>query len=110
MTFIFLLILFFIIWPLVKVLIALYAVKKRTKNSFGWFGPFSRGQKRQTAWSRFQRKNKKKISREIGEYVDFEEISVTASESDKHEDGIKNEEYTVEQQIVDAEWVDIKKE
>ncbi len=110
MTFIFLLILFFIIWPLVKVLIALYAVKKRTKKSFGAFGGFSRGQKRQTAWSRFQRKNKKKISRDIGEYVEFEEISATASEDASHDDGMKNEKYAVEQQIVDAEWVDIKKQ
>lgn len=47
----------------------------------------------------------KKIDPDEGEYVAFEEISVTATETS--ENGRSGTRYTVEQQIVDAEWEDI---
>lgn len=47
----------------------------------------------------------KKIDPDEGEYVAFEDITVSTSETSG--DGRRYTEYTVEQQIVDAEWEDI---
>lgn len=47
----------------------------------------------------------KKIDPDEGEYVAFEDISVSATETS--DDGRRSTRYTVEQQIVDAEWEDI---
>ncbi len=47
----------------------------------------------------------KKIDPNEGEYVAFEDITVSATETS--DDGRRSTRYTVEQQIVDAEWEDI---
>lgn len=47
----------------------------------------------------------KKIDPNEGEYVAFEDITISATETS--DDGRRYTEYTVEQQIVDAEWEDI---
>lgn len=60
-----------------------------TKRRPGWSAPAPR---------------RKKIDPEIGEYVKFQEIAVTETDTARSEDTT----YTVEQQVSDAVWEDIK--
>lgn len=52
-----------------------------------------------------EERRKKKIGRDVGEYVEFEEVACTVST----DDGAKKESYTAtEQQVTDVEWEDVK--
>lgn len=67
--------------------------KQQSKRRPGWSGPAQR---------------RKKIDPSVGEYVKFQEIAVTDSTSQSDTAGSHDTTYTVEQQITDAEWEDIK--
>lgn len=56
--------------------------------------------------SRNRRRSGKKIDPNVGEYVDFEEVSVYNHTSST--DTVKDVKFTPESQIEDAEWEDIK--
>ncbi len=111
MTLILLLLFFLIIWPLIRVAIAFYRAQQQARKAFGQFGRESSQQRtgRKAGWSGFQRQRKKKISRDMGEYVEFEEIVKTSTENTVNGDEASTEQKTeIEQQIVDVEWEDIK--
>ncbi len=64
--------------------------------------------KRKPGWSN-PTPHRKKIDPNVGEYVNFQEISVTETTSTATDPttGDTKTTYTVEQQVTDAEWVDI---
>lgn len=63
--------------------------------------------RRRGGWSASPVRKRKKIDPEIAEYVQFQEISVTETEK-KASDDTATRSFTVEQQVSDAEWEDIK--
>lgn len=99
-TFLLLLILFFVVWPLVKGILALYRARRAARKYFEQF--------RRNAGPQQQKpgpqppKARKKINPDDGEFVSFEEIPGKNNSDDK-----PRTKGTVEQQIVDVEWEDI---
>lgn len=51
---------------------------------------------------------RKKIDRNIGEYIEYEEITTISAPSTPNDGGDKGNYIHTESQIVDAEWEDIK--
>lgn len=109
---------YFIIWPVVKVLLRINAAKRQFRDmmnggaaSAAGFGAGHRDEsRRKGGWSRAPRRRRKKIPDGTGEYVAFEEITVTTqttTESTAAGEHARTD-YTVEQQIVDVEWEDVK--
>ena len=60
---------------------------------------------RKAGWSKAAIR-KKKIGKDVGEYVKFSEITV--SEEETVSDGNSSATYSTEQQVTDIEWEDIK--
>lgn len=82
-------------------------IKKNMENVFGNFGNYG-GRANENAPTPEPPKPAKKISRDIGEYVKFEEIDTTVDVKDtKFDDGSEEIEITYEEQIIDVEWEDI---
>ncbi len=111
-TFLFLLFVFFIVIPIIRVMITIWRARRQTRRFFDQFrnaagaGSGSSSQTRQNDAPR-QPKAKKKIDPTVGEYVAFEEIKSETTQTAGGTAGAKT--YTeVEQQIVDVEWEDIK--
>lgn len=116
----FLLIIFgyFIIWPVVKVLLRINAAKRQFRDMMNGgpaaaagFGAGGRDEsRRKGGWSRAPRRRRKKIPDDTGEYVAFEEITVTQTVTESTAGGGEHArtDYTVEQQIIDVEWEDVK--
>ena len=122
-TFLLLLFIFFIVVPLVKVGIRIYAMRRQWKEFYRaatgqsprsggrGFG-FSRSRKdgrgpASSAKDGAQRQRGKKIDPDVGEYVAFEEISCNVGNSSKADDAKTSAKFKTEQQIVDVEWEDL---
>lgn len=110
LTFLFLLILFFILWPVIK---AVYTVNKARNQARDFFNQARSGynqgydsrNERPGGWSRNASTVRPKIfTRDIGEYVDFEEIEGSTSTG---ETSYTRTTYSSESFITDAEWEDI---
>lgn len=107
MSLFFLLVLFFIgyffIWPLIK---TVFYFRKIGRS-------FTSGQSRQRSGDRRQTERhnvsrKKKIDKDIGEYINFQEISnEQTSYNETIEDNEGKTKTIIEDQIVDVEWEDI---
>lgn len=111
LTFLFLLILFFILWPVIK---AVYTVNKARNQARDFFDQARSGynqgydprNERPGGWSRNAATVRPKIfTRDIGEYVDFEEIEGSTSTG---ETSYTRTTYSSESFITDAEWEDIE--
>lgn len=94
-------------WPLLKIIINVHRQYRRINDIMNGRQPGERGRS-----SRTGKKNtppppvkKKKIDRSVGEYVEFEEISVEASE--RTEGDTTTIKYKVEQQITDVEFEEL---
>lgn len=96
---------YFIIWPLVKLLIRANAVRNQFRRAAGGVADgHVREPERKAGWSRAGvNRRRKKIDKDVGEYVAFTEEPAQKSE---HEPAVDAGER--EQQIVDVEWEDIK--
>lgn len=102
MSFLLLLFIIFIIIPLAQVLWKLYLLRRKVRRTFRDFSRAyggGRGEARNSAPE--PPVKKKKIEANVGEYVSFEEIEATVTQTDTE---VK---YTVEEQVVDVEWEDI---
>ncbi|MCM1483707.1 MAG: DUF4834 family protein [Muribaculaceae bacterium] len=112
-----LLILGFLFWPLIRTALALRAAQKRARQAFtqaqkaaeeatrrnrpgGWSRQDPTGASRRSA------RHKKKIDPTVGEYVEWEEIKVESTTTTSTTDS--RDTYVTEEQIVDAEWEDIR--
>ncbi len=104
---IFFLLFIFIIVPvlvtLVRAAFFVHRARKSVRDAFRGMDNGDGGSGQQDCTARHRRS--KKIDPRDGEYVAYEEIAVSASET--ADNGRHSMRYTVEQQIVDAEWEDI---
>ncbi len=108
--FIIFLLFIFIIWPIVHVAGAISKARRQFYDRQEAFRQ-AYGANNQNNNSRQNQphKGKRKIfSRNDGEYVEFEEVTTASSYTETKKNGYGEERYTVEQQVTDAEWEDIK--
>ena len=99
-------------WYIFKGAIAVMNARRKAQEFFSQFNNTARGayeEQRRGGWSTTKRSRRKKIDPEVGEYVAFEEVSDSGSESHAKTDGgsRSRDEYKNESQITDAEWEDI---
>ena len=101
-----LLLIFFVIIPLVRASMAIYRARRAARKFFDQFRQPSAGGAAAKSPEPGQPKAKsKKINPEDGEFVSFEDLPADAS---AQENTIEYQSVTIEQQIVDVEWEDIK--
>ncbi len=101
---IFFLLFIFIVLPVIVLLTRtaffVHRARKSVRDAFrGMDGSDNSGQNNAAP------RRSKKIDPNEGEYVAFEDITMSTTETS--DDGRRSTRYTVEQQIVDAEWEDI---
>lgn len=66
-------------------------------------------ERRRGGWTRPANIKKKKITRDVGEYVKWEEVEVTeASSTEQNSTTDYTKYYSKEEQIIDVKWEDIK--
>lgn len=98
-----LVILFIIFWPVIRVFLAIRRATREARRAFS--GRQSTGERSHRADTSGHRKRRKVFSRNEGEYVEFEEVTVT--EERKSSNGTSKT--TVkESQVEDAEWEDVR--
>lgn len=108
-TFLLLLFIIFFVVPVVRVAYTVYKVRSKMRDAMkGMYGAQqpdagSNRQTRKGGWSA-PGEHRKKIGKDVGEYVKFEELPASpssgTSQSPRHTD--------YEPQITDADWEDIK--
>lgn len=97
---------YFVIWPLVRTSMRVRSAMKQMRDMADRAQRAAGAGFRTAADSAAGRRRRKKIDPSVGEYVEFEEISGSRRDT-VESDGAGNVRYSSEQQIVDAEWVDI---
>lgn len=108
LLFLLLIILFMVVVLPLTVIHRIYrAFTGRRNGADAFAGMGYRGGKRQREEEPQPKVKKKVFSRNEGEYVDFEEISVEVSGETRDSAG-NTVRYEIEEQISDAEWVEIK--
>lgn len=100
-TFFLLLLLFFVIWPMIKGMLAIMRARRSARRFFDQFRQAAGSPQKEPE----QPKPRKKINPEDGEFVAFEDLP---PETDSATYTETRTEIRVEQQIVDVEWEDIK--
>lgn len=98
------LIIWFVIVPLARVAITVHRARKRVREVFGGMGGSTDEGGNDRSDNEPPRKAKI-IDPSVGEYVAYEDIIVSSEETNKNSGTTTR--YTIEQQIVDAEWEDI---
>ncbi len=117
-TILLIIILFIIFWPIIRVAITVNRFKRNARRTYEQM--FNQGKdaassrpdphgERKAGWTKSPTAKRKKIGRDVGEYVKFEEIefstkSRTATADDRSS---TRSDFKTEQQIVDTEWTDI---
>ncbi|MDE6367904.1 MAG: hypothetical protein K2K94_01540 [Muribaculaceae bacterium] len=104
-TFLLLLLLIFVIWPMVRGMIAIARARRSARRFFEQFRQAAGapdGQQR-NAPEQPQPKPRKKINPDDGEFVAFEDLPADTSTEPTTFASVE-----IEQQIVDVEWEDIK--
>ncbi|MBD5316455.1 MAG: hypothetical protein HDS11_02120 [Bacteroides sp.] len=99
---------YFIVWPVVRTLMRVNQARRQFSDMMnGAYGPRrpSSSTRRPDA---APRRREKKISRDTGEYVAFEDISCNVSSESSAGDNAGKESFVAEQQVVDVEWEDVK--
>lgn len=102
-----------IFWYLLRPAIRLWLVVRHAQRQANDFFRSASGNERTSSEQNYRarqhqnrRRSGKKIDPNVGEYVDFEEITVYQHSSPS--DSGKNIKFTSESQIEDAEWEDVK--
>lgn len=96
---------YFLVWPLVRVLLRVNAARRQYRDMMdGVFG--ARSASRGSSKPQPPKRRRKKIPDDTGEYVAFEEVACNVRNTARKP--ADTTDFTVEQQIVDAEWEDIK--
>ncbi len=114
-TIILILVIVFIIWPIVRAALMFHKIRSQAKRVFRQAaqsqreaGEEQRRANRKGGWSRSRNRKPKVIQRNEGEYVEWEEITVTDEQPSGNSSGRSSKRVKVESQISDAEWEDIK--
>ncbi len=99
----------YILPPLIRGILTINRFRRSTRQAYeAMYGNRNRRpQERKAGWSGKPSDKKKKIGKDVGEYISFEEITVTETESTVS-DNAGNTFTEVEQQITDVEWEDVK--
>lgn len=95
-TFLILVLVFFLLWPVIKIGHKIHRAQRQMRSAFE---QAARQQQQQQEAER-----EKIFDRNVGEYVDFEEIENTDNDTKPQ----YNPTVKIEPQIEDAEWEDIK--
>lgn len=113
-TFLLALFIIFIVIPLGRVMWTVYRLRSQAKNAFRRFEQDMRGQAedarrdaRPGGWQQAPPREKK-ITREQGEYVEWEDVTVVESVKTDEASSDAGTRFESEQQIVDVEWEDVK--
>ena len=103
---------YFVVWPLIKVALRIRSARNAWRHAMNGGGSGRREaprRERPGGWSGAPaRPKRKKIGRDVGEYVAFEEETVTASETSGSTSTAESASFAVEEQVEDAVWEDIK--
>lgn len=112
LTFVFILVFIFFIWPLIRVVLTMNRVRKQARQAYeqmynqNYGGARAHQQRtRKPGWNASATPRRKKIDPSVGDYVPFEEVSEVPTDR-THSSGRAS--FTTEQQITDAEWEEIK--
>ncbi len=97
-TIIILALILFLFWPVIKLGFRIYRAQSQMRKTFRQATSQQRREQQQQA------EREKIFDRNVGEYVDFEEIDNNSHDSSQQ----YNPPAKVEPQIEDAEWEDIK--
>lgn len=102
---------YFVVWPLIKVALRIRSARNAWRDAMNGGGAAGRREaprrERPGGWSGAPaRPRRKKIGRDVGEYVAFEEETVAASETSGRTS--ESASFIVEEQVEDAVWEDIK--
>lgn len=101
---------YFVVWPLIKVALRIRSARNAWRDAMNGGAPGRREaprRERPGGWSGAPaRPKRKKIGRDVGEYVPFEEETIVASETSGCT--AESASFTAEEQIEDAVWEDIK--
>lgn len=106
---------FWLFWKLLRLWVV-HKIKKHARNTFEQFTGAKTGSQTDDAHRTDRRKSgwqhahpSKKIGRDEGEYVEWEEITISTETNASDNAGNATRSSTViDRQIVDAEWEDIK--
>ena len=104
-----LLIIFFLLFPVIKLGWKIYTAQKTAKKAFSEF--HKQQQQRAEEYESQQRRQQQHQRRKsMGEYIDFEDISdlQQASSTKSHQSSSKKSRIKDEPLITDAEWEEIK--
>lgn len=99
--------LIFILPGLIRGITAIHRFRRQTREAFNAMYGRPQQQERKAGWSGNNRQKKKKIDKDVGEYVSFEDITVEQT-SETRTDASGSTFHETEQQITDAEWEDIR--
>lgn len=94
----------FIVVPLVRFYLAVKRTQKHMRDTFQNGQQQQQQSGRKSGWTKAPSRRRKKIDDNVGEYVRFEEIDGSRPNSESN----NTSKVETEQQIVDAEWEDIK--
>lgn len=118
MSVLLLILIIIVLWPLLRGVYTLYKLRSQTRDFFnsasrpggspfsGDYGDYDAPRERPGGWSRTTPPRPKIFTREVGEYVEFEELE--GKFTDAGSDSADSKSYRYESHITDAEWEDIK--
>lgn len=108
-TFFIFLIIFFLLFPVIKLGWKIYVAQKTAKKAFSEFNK-QQQQQAQEYESRQRRQKKRQRRKTMGEYVDFEEVNgSTQSSANTHQGSSKKSSRVKDEPLItDAEWEEIK--
>lgn len=105
---IFIIIILVVVWPVIKVAMTVKNYQRKVRDAFrqatGQQSGSSEPGERRGGWSRAPRV-KKKITHDVGEYVEWEEITTSTVAEDQA--GNTYTSFRREEQVTDVEWEDI---
>ena len=119
MTIVFILLFIFIIWPIIRVAWTVHRLRSQARKAYEQMYQQATGQgdrpagnrSRKAGWSRPDAMPAKKIHREDGEFVSFEEIKVASADyhtsSSSSTSSARYTNVKIEQQIEDADWEEV---
>lgn len=100
----------FILQPLIRGFLAVRRYQNQMKSGYrqatSTNGSGASRASRAGGWSGPMRRHRKVITREMGEYVAFEDVAVNATVTEP--DGTRNTATIEEEQVIDAEWEEIR--
>ena len=118
MSVLLLILILIVLWPLLRGVYTLYKLRSQTRDFFnsasrpggspfsGGYGDYDAPRERPAGWSRPPPPRPKIFTREVGEYVEFEELE--GKFTDPASGAPDSKSYRYESHITDAEWEDIK--